>query len=143
MSISQQPATAVAPDSLDQLRQRIQSFVAERDWAQFHSPKNLAMAMIVEAAEVVEHFQWQTEAESCALEAEQKTAIGHELADTFVYLLRIADVCGIDLIAATHEKISLNAQKYPVAQCRGSNAKYTAYREQSVHAQDLPDHTQD
>lgn len=114
-------------DTLEGLRQRINAFVAERDWAQFHSPKNLAMAMIVEAAEVVEHFQWQTEADSRALDALQRQAVGHELADTFVYLLRIAEVCGIDLIAATHEKINLNAQKYPAEQCRGSNAKYTAY----------------
>lgn len=115
-------------DSLLTLRQRINAFVEARDWAQFHSPKNLAMAMIVEAAEVVEHFQWMTEADSRQLDAETREKVGQELADTFVYLLRIAEVCGIDLIQATHAKIDLNAQKYPVEKCRGSNAKYTEYQ---------------
>lgn len=114
-------------DSINQLRARINQFVAERDWAQFHSPKNLAMAMIVEAGEVVEHFQWMTEAESQNLDEATKTQVGHELADTFVYLLRIAEVAGIDLLQATNEKIDLNAKKYPVEQCKGSNAKYTTY----------------
>ncbi|HEY0562193.1 MAG TPA: nucleotide pyrophosphohydrolase [Methylophilus sp.] len=114
-------------DSLDGLRATVNAFVEARDWAQFHSPKNLAMAMIVEAAEVVEHFQWMTEADSRALDAEQKVQVGQELADTFVYLLRIAEVCGIDLIQATQAKIELNAKKYPVEKAKGSNAKYTAY----------------
>ncbi|ADQ84101.1 nucleotide pyrophosphohydrolase [Methylovorus sp. MP688] len=115
-------------DSLDELRARVNAFVVERDWAQFHTPKNLAMAMIVEAAEVVEHFQWDTPAESATMDAARKTEIGHELADTFVYLLRIAEVCGIDLIAAANAKIDLNAKKYPADLARGSNAKYTAYQ---------------
>lgn len=115
-------------DSLLTLRRRINAFVDARDWAQFHSPKNLAMAMIVEAAEVVEHFQWMTEQESRQLDADTKEKVGHELADTFVYLMRIAEVCGIDLIAATNAKIDLNAQKYPVEKCKGSNDKYTKYQ---------------
>ncbi len=114
-------------DSLEQLKARVNSFVEERDWAQFHSPKNLAMAMIVEAGEVVEHFQWMTEEQSRHLDDATKLQVGHELADTFVYLLRIAEVCGIDLIAATNSKIDLNGQKYPVEKCKGSNAKYTSY----------------
>lgn len=118
---------AQSPDSLKQLRARIQQFVQERDWEQFHTPKNLAMAMIVEAAEVVEHFQWDTASESYPMTDERKEKIGHELADTFVYLLRIAEVCGIDLIEATNSKIDLNAKKYPVEKAKGSNAKYTAY----------------
>lgn len=121
---------SIRPDSLEHLRARINHFVAEREWDQFHSPKNLAMAMIVEAAEVVEHFQWDSPAESATLTDERKTEVGHELADTFVYLLRIAEVCGIDLIAAANAKIDLNAKKYPVDKARGSNAKYTAYQEQ-------------
>jgi NTP pyrophosphatase (non-canonical NTP hydrolase) len=115
-------------DNLENLRARVNDFVEERDWAQFHSPKNLAMAMIVEAGEVVEHFQWMTEAESRNLSAETKEKVGQELADTFVYLLRIAEVCGIDLLAATHAKIDLNAKKYPADKARGSNAKYTKYQ---------------
>lgn len=114
-------------DSLHELRQRINAFVVARDWAQFHTPKNLAMAMIVEAAELVEQFQWDTAQESQHLSPEKREAVSHELADTFVYLLRIAEVLQIDLIAAANEKIDLNAKKYPVEKARGSNAKYTAY----------------
>jgi dCTP diphosphatase len=115
-------------DSLNELRARVNTFVEERDWAQFHSPKNLAMAMIVEAGEVVEHFQWMTEQESKNLNAETKEQVGQELSDTFVYLLRIAEVCGVDLIEATNKKIDLNAKKYPIEKCKGSNAKYTDYQ---------------
>ena len=114
-------------DSLEELRSRINQFVKERDWDQFHSPKNLAMAMIVEAAELVEHFQWDTLEESCQLNDEKREQVGQELADTFVYLLRIAEVTGIDLIEAANRKIDLNAQKYPVDKAKGSNKKYTEY----------------
>ena len=114
-------------DSLKELRAKINQFVTERDWAQFHTPKNLAMAMIVEAAELVEQFQWDTPQESQQLSAEKCEAVAHELADTFVYLLRIAEVLEIDLIAATNAKIKLNALKYPVEKAKGSNAKYTKY----------------
>ena len=114
-------------DSLDDLRNRINAFVAERDWAQFHTPKNLSMAMIVEAAELVEHFQWDTPLESKQLSADKREAVSHELADTFVYLLRIAEVLNIDLIEAANQKITLNALKYPVEKAKGSNAKYTDY----------------
>jgi len=80
-------------DSLQDLRIRINSFVSKRDWAQFHTPKNLAMAMIVEAAELVEQFQWETPADSQHLSTEKREAVAHELADTFVYLLRIRKSC--------------------------------------------------
>lgn len=115
-------------DSLAELRGRINQFVQERDWEQFHSPKNLAMAMIVEAAELVEHFQWDTIEESHQLSPEKREQVSHELADTFVYLLRIAEVTGVDLIAAANAKIELNAKKYPVEKAKGSNAKYTKYQ---------------
>jgi dCTP diphosphatase len=114
-------------DRLQALRDRLQAFVRERDWEQFHSPKNLAMAMIVEAAELVEHFQWMTEQQSRELPAEKREQVAHEIADTFIYLLRMADVLEIDLIAAAHAKMDLNAQKYPADRVRGSNAKYTEY----------------
>jgi len=116
-------------DSLQALTARINDFVSERDWAQFHTPKNLAMAMIVEAAELVEQFQWDTAQESQHLSPDKREAVSHELADTFVYLLRIAEVLKIDLIAAANQKIDLNALKYPADKARGSNAKYTAYSE--------------
>jgi NTP pyrophosphatase (non-canonical NTP hydrolase) len=114
-------------DRLDALRERLRAFVQERDWEQFHSPKNLAMAMIVEAAELVEHFQWMTEQQSKDIAPEKLEQVSQELADTFIYLLRMADVLGIDLIAAAHVKMDLNAKKYPAEKVRGSNAKYTEY----------------
>jgi dCTP diphosphatase len=114
-------------DSLHDLRKRINAFVAERDWEQFHTPKNLAMAMIVEAAELVEQFQWDTPQESQNLTPEKREAVAHELADTFVYLLRLAEVLEIDLIDAANKKIDLNALKYPAEKVKGSNAKYTKY----------------
>jgi dCTP diphosphatase len=114
-------------DSLQDLRAKINVFVTERDWAQFHTPKNLAMAMIVEAAELVEQFQWDTPQESQHLTSEKREAVSHELADTFVYLLRIAEVLEIDLIEAANKKIALNALKYPAEKVKGSNAKYTEY----------------
>lgn len=85
------------------------------------------MAMIVEAAELVEQFQWNTPEESQTLTPEKREAVSHELADTFVYLLRIAEVLEIDLIEATNQKIALNAKKYPVEKARGKNNKYTDY----------------
>lgn len=116
-------------DRLDELRDRLREFVRERDWEQFHSPKNLAMAMIVEAAELVEHFQWLTEDESNDISPEKREEVAHEIADTFIYLLRMADVLNIDLIEAAQAKMTLNAQKYPADKVRGSNAKYTEYDE--------------
>jgi NTP pyrophosphatase (non-canonical NTP hydrolase) len=115
-------------DSLSELHAKISSFVEERDWAQFHTPKNLAMAMIVEAAELVEQFQWDSPQESATLSTEKREAVSHELADTFVYLLRLAEVLDIDLVEAANKKIELNAKKYPVEKVRGSNAKYTKYQ---------------
>lgn len=116
-------------DSLQDLRSRLQEFVDERDWQQFHSPKNLAMAMIVEAAELVEHFQWMTEQQSRELAPDNKELVAQEIADTFVYLLRIAEVLGIDIIEAANRKLEINAKKYPAEKARGSNAKYTEYEE--------------
>jgi len=114
-------------DRLDVLRERLRAFVRERDWEQFHAPKNLVMAMIVEAAELVEHFQWVTEQESRELTAEKRAEVEQEIADTFIYLLRLSDVLGVDLIDAAHRKMDKNAQKYPADKVRGRNDKYTAY----------------
>ena len=115
-------------DRLYALTERLRAFVRERDWEQFHSPKNLAMAMIVEAAELVEHFQWMTEQQSSERLPEKREQVAQEISDTFIYLLRMADVLGIDLIAAAHAKMDLNALKYPADKVRGSNAKYTEYQ---------------
>ncbi len=119
------------PDSLAELRAKINAFVKERDWDQFHAPKNLAMAMIVEAAELVEHFQWDTLEESRELTLQKREQVSQELADTFVYLLRIAEVLDIDLLEAANAKILLNAEKYPVEKSKGSNAKYTKYQDKN------------
>ncbi len=121
----------MSSDRLQILRERLQCFVAERDWNQFHSPKNLAMAMIVEAAELVEHFQWLTEAQSSELPAEKRVQVEQEIADTFIYLLRLADVLGFDLIDAAHRKMDINTLKYPVEKVKGRNDKYTAYQKKN------------
>ena len=112
-------------DSLAELTARVRRFADERDWQQFHSPKNLASALIVEAAELLEHFQWLTGAESESLDAEKRAAVEHELADVLIYLVRLADRLDVDLIDAAAKKLAINAQKYPVEVAKGSNKKYT------------------
>ena len=112
---------------LQNLRARIRQFADERDWDQFHSPKNLAMALIVEAAELVEHFQWLTEEQSCSLSAEKQSEIEMELADILIYLVRIADKLDIDLEQAAFKKLQSNAEKYPAEKVRGLSKKYNEY----------------
>jgi NTP pyrophosphatase (non-canonical NTP hydrolase) len=116
--------TPAAP-SLAELREALRRFAAERDWDQFHSPKNLAAALSVEAAELLEHFQWLSEAASQSLPDAQRVAVGHEMADVLLYLVRLADKLDIDLLAAAAGKLELNAAKYPVDKSRGSSRKYT------------------
>jgi len=118
-------SAAGRPPSLEALRVAIQSFASDRDWNQFHSPKNLAIALNVEAAELLERFQWMSDAESTALDAELQAKVREEAADVLLYLIRLADKLGIDLLAAASEKIALNAKKYPVEKARGSSKKYT------------------
>jgi dCTP diphosphatase len=107
------------------LHVRLAEFAAERDWERFHSPKNLAMALAAESGELLEHFQWLTEAQSAALPPEELEAVALELADIQLYLVRLADRLGIDLLAAAHRKIGLNAEKYPIEKARGHARKYT------------------
>lgn len=111
--------------SLEALRDELRKFASDRDWNQFHSPKNLAIALNVEAAELLEHFQWISEAASSALNTEQRTKVREEAADVLLYLIRLADKLDIDLLAAASEKIAVNAKKYPVEMSRGSSKKYT------------------
>ncbi len=113
-----------AASGLGELRDALRRFAADRDWDQFHSPKNLAMALSVEASELLEHFQWLTEAESNNISATARHAVGLEAADVLLYLIRLSDKLEIDLIAAAHEKMRLNAEKYPVEKARGSSRKY-------------------
>ena len=114
-------------DALRALQQRVAAFAAERDWEPFHSPKNLAMALSVEAAELVEEFQWLTEEQSRALDAERRERVRLELADVFIYLLRLADRLDVDLLRAADDKIALNERKYPADRVRGDARKYTEY----------------
>ena len=110
---------------LDQLRDALRAFTAARDWDPFHSPKNLAMALSVEAAELLEVFQWMTEADSRNLEPAAKAAASEEIADVLLYLILLSDALGIDPVAAAERKMVANAQKYPVDKARGTSAKYT------------------
>jgi dCTP diphosphatase len=109
----------------DELAERLAAFARERDWEQFHSPKNLAMAISAEAAELLEQFQWLTEAQSRDLSAEAREAVALEMADVLLYLVRLADQLGVDLLDAAGRKLVINAGKYPVAKSRGNSRKYT------------------
>ncbi len=110
-------------NSLEDLRDVLRQFAEDRDWEQFHSPKNLAMALGVEVAELSEHFQWLTQQESLNLPRVRKTSVSEELADVLIYLVRLADRLDIDLLAAAEKKIEVNARKYPVNESRGRSDK--------------------
>jgi NTP pyrophosphatase (non-canonical NTP hydrolase) len=113
-------------DPLRDLRDELRAFAAARDWDQFHSPRNLAAALAVEAAELLEPFQWLTEEQSRTLPPETRAAVEEELADVLLYLVRLADKLDVDLAAAARAKITKNAEKYPVEKSRGSSRKYDA-----------------
>jgi NTP pyrophosphatase (non-canonical NTP hydrolase) len=115
--------------SIEELRDRLREFAKERDWDQFHTPKNLSMALIAEAAELVEHFQWVEGNNSHLLEERVRPSVEEEIADIFIYLVRIADKLDIDLFAAAERKIVINAIKYPADRVRGSARKYTEYED--------------
>lgn len=124
--------------TITDLQQRLRNFAAERDWEQFHSPKNLVMALSVEAAELTEIFQWLTAAESAAVMSDPQTAgqVTDELADVFAYLLRLADVLHVDLAGVLRAKMVKNAAKYPAGLARGSAAKYTGLGGQEGESRD-------
>jgi len=114
-------------DSLEDLIKAVRAFADERNWEQFHSPKNLASALIVEAAELLEHFQWLSQEQSRKLSREKRDEVALEMADVLIYLCRLSDQLDIDLLAAARKKMVLNGEKYPVEQARNSAAKYTAW----------------
>lgn len=115
-------------DQLAALRLEIERFSEVRDWGQFHTPKNLSMALSVEASELMELFQWQVGNEDFALLADsKKEAVAHEVADVFIYLMRFCSVTGIDPIKASEEKLKLNDAKYPAAVVKGKSDKYSEY----------------
>ena len=110
---------------VQRLRDQLRAFAAERDWDQFHSPKNLAMALAGEAGELLENFQWLTEEQSRRPSPEVLAAAGEEIADVLLYLIRLADKLGIDPVDAARRKMLANAEKYPVHKARGTARKYT------------------
>ncbi|ASC67299.1 nucleotide pyrophosphohydrolase [Achromobacter denitrificans] len=111
-------------DTLQSLSQQQREFAKARDWEQFHSPKNLASALIVEAGELLEHFQWMTEEQSRMLPPEKLEAVGSEIADVLLYLIQLSNMLGLDPVKAAQAKIDINAQKYPVSRAKGSSKKY-------------------
>ena len=121
------PTSGQDGDSLEQLRHRLAEFAAVRDWDQFHSPKNLAMALVGEAGELVEHFQWLTEEQSQGLDEARLRAVGHELADILIYLVRLADKLDVDLVQAAAEKIAINERRYPRERVRGDARRAEEY----------------
>ena len=117
-----------AIDSLDTLRLRIREFAEARAWEPYHTPKNLVMALSVEAAELLEPFQWLTPEQSQQLDAGQREAVRQEIADVLIYLTRLADLLDIDLLDAAADKLALNARKYPVDKARGNALKYSEFQ---------------
>jgi dCTP diphosphatase len=113
--------------SIEQLTDTIRQFAEERDWDQFHSPKNLSMALAVETSEIMEIFQWLTEEQSKNLPEEKMAELKDELADVTIYLIRLADKLGIDLLSVAEAKIARNKEKYPADKVRGSAKKYNEY----------------
>ena len=109
---------------LESLRDELRKFAADRDWDQFHSPKNLAMALSAEAGELLEVFQWLTPGESQALAPEKLAAVRQEIADVLLYVIRLSDKLDIDPAAAAREKLAENARKYPADKARGNAKKY-------------------
>ena len=117
----------MSDDRLAELQRRLAAFAAARDWDQFHSPKNLAMALAVEASELLEEFQWLTEDQSRSLDADRLERVRLEMADVLIYLLRLAEKLNVDVLNAAIDKMALNEAKYPVDRVRGSPRKYTEY----------------
>jgi len=107
------------------LQAALRTFASEREWEQFHSPKNLAAALSVEAAELLEHFQWLTEEQSRSMPDDKRDAVAEEVADVFLYLLQLSDKLGIDPLDAARKKLQLNAIKYPVERAKGTSKKYS------------------
>ena len=115
------------PDSLDNLSARLLEFAQARDWEQFHSPKNLSMALAGEAGELLEHFQWLTEEQSYQLGPDKKQEVAYEIADIFIYLIRLSQRMEIDLIESTLEKMAINEKRYPAEQVKGDARRADEY----------------
>jgi NTP pyrophosphatase (non-canonical NTP hydrolase) len=111
--------------NVETLQIALRDFAKAREWEQFHSPKNLAAALCVEAAELLEHFQWLTEEQSRGLEPDKIAKVADELADVLIYTLQLADKLGVDPLTAAWNKIEKNQEKYPVERAKGRMTKYT------------------
>jgi len=114
-------------DCLDDLNARLVRFAQERDWEQFHSPKNLSMALAGEVGELLEHFQWLTQEQSRTLSPEKKEQVAQELADCLIYILRLCERLDIDPIAAAYRKIAINERRYPADRVRGDARRAADY----------------
>ena len=114
--------------SVQNLSDELKAFAIARDWEKFHTPKNLSMALIAEAAELVEHFQWLTPEQSMNIKGDKLNDIGHELADIFIYLLRISERLNIDLVQVTEDKITINKKRFPQGQTNDQNHKDKKYK---------------
>ena len=114
-------------DRLTELSDAVEAFVAERDWAQFHTPKNLAMGVAIEAAEIMEHFQWSTGEESFALAPAKRAEVADEIGDVLIYLVRLGNALGIDIVTAAEAKLARNREKYPVEKAKGRATKYVDF----------------
>lgn len=117
----------MAKDSLDDLNAQLLAFARERDWEQFHSPKNLSMALAGETGELLEHFQWLTEEQSAKLDPDKKQEVAFEMADILIYLIRLAERLDVDLVDAAYRKIAINQARYPAEQVRGDARRAEEY----------------
>jgi dCTP diphosphatase len=123
--MSSEQAGVLDGDAIARLREELRKFAADRDWEQFHTPKNLAIALSVEAGELLEHFQWLTAEQSAQLSDAELAKVRLELADVLLYLVSLSDKLGVDLVTVAREKLEINAKKYPVELAKGSAKKYT------------------
>lgn len=114
-------------DSIEALNERLLQFARTRDWEQFHSPKNLSMALSGEAGELLEHFQWLTEEQSQHLSDEKRKAVAHEMADILIYLVRLSERLDIDLLEAAYEKVAINEKRYPAEKVKGDARRAEEY----------------
>src|SRR5215203_1868722 len=121
------PALSDSATTILELKTRVLAFVHEREWEQFHSPKNLSMALAAESGELMEHFLWATPEQSLAIanEPAKRARIADELADVVIYAIEFANMTGLDISAAIEAKMAANAKKYPVEKARGRSDKYT------------------
>jgi dCTP diphosphatase len=114
-------------NELEKIAEALELFAKKRDWNQFHSPKNLSMALSVEVAELVEEFQWLSEEQSKQIASDKLAKVKDEIGDVFIYLIRLSSKLNIDLIAAANDKMSKNEQKYPIDKAKGNAKKYTEF----------------